>query len=510
MTLKLKDVEPYKKFYPKESELNSNPIGTFTSRVWQYHEHECLMVIKHWFEKNGKPTQNVPSSLIHDGLHVTRTTVGNTEPLPVAMLRTCEARVLKKTTLVVQLVEKSLKPTKKDIEWYWGAFSLAKLHGDDRPKYLLSRSGQLGKFKRLDGWVLKPHPNIPGAMKRDVEAEPFINQVLVSDHGNLHSYKMETLVTWFNKIQDPMFPLMDFDQFDRYVISFQDGYYHLKKNIFTPWTAENRADPPITNNFFDCPYPTDTDTPIIDKIITRQIDETETAKWFWCLVFGRPYYKVGELDNWQVAPYIKGDANTGKSTIGSIIVHAHPPGTLGVVASNFEKTFGLENLYNKRVVLFPDMSKRICDALNQDLFQSMITGEEIPIARKNKGCIPDFLWSLHLIMFSNHWPGYGDDSGSISRRCVTFLFETLIPETERDTEMGKKMLELELPKIMIKLNRIYLEFAHKYKGRSFWDVCPKQLVANQNNVRVQTNYLADFLVNESPSKFQEIPFGKFT
>ena len=214
LTLKLKEIEPYSAFYSDDDSM----IGKFTSRVWQYHERQCLFAIKDWFEIYGKKNNIVPVVLFHHGLHVTRSLEGSTTPLPVDMLRACEAFVLANTTMSIELVERPLQPTKEDIAWFWGPFSLSKLdHGDAHSKYLLCRAGQVGNLRRMHGWVLKPHPNVPGALQRDVEAEAFINQVLSKDYETLDTFKMDTLVTWFNKNQHPRFPLMEVDQFDRYI-----------------------------------------------------------------------------------------------------------------------------------------------------------------------------------------------------------------------------------------------------------------------------------------------------
>jgi hypothetical protein len=55
------------------------------------------------------------------------------------------------------------------------------------------------------------------------------------------------------------------------------------------------------------------------------------------IFIGRLVYPIGLHDNWQGMPFLKGDANAGKSTIIELII---PKGSYGVITATQEKKFG--------------------------------------------------------------------------------------------------------------------------------------------------------------------------
>jgi hypothetical protein len=61
------------------------------------------------------------------------------------------------------------------------------------------------------------------------------------------------------------------------------------------------------------------------------------------VLLGRLFYPVGKFDNWQVMPFLKGDANTGKSTVLNLIRSMFPAGSVGVITASQEAKFGLES-----------------------------------------------------------------------------------------------------------------------------------------------------------------------
>ena len=192
----------------KETVDDDKIIGTFTSRVWQFHERQCMFAIKDWFEKHGNATNNVPEALMQDGLHISRSVKGSTDHVPQQMLTKCEAFVFKNTDMRVKLVEKSLQPTPEDLEWFWGPYSESKVSGEKRSRHLLRRAGQVRSLRRMGGWVYSAHPNIPGAFIRDKEAEHFIYEVLSTDYGNLENLNMASLLSWFNMVNHIKFPYL--------------------------------------------------------------------------------------------------------------------------------------------------------------------------------------------------------------------------------------------------------------------------------------------------------------
>jgi hypothetical protein len=488
LTAKFKTIEPYDQFWC-EAELQKNSIGSFTARVWQYHERKCLFALRDFFTVFGEAAGHHPRVLIHDGLMVTR---GSTNTISAELLRDAERFVLGETGISIRLAEKSLTPRDEDYTRLWGPQSTNKLSGEERSRYLLRWEGQTNGYVRMDGWVMAPHPTIPGVFKRTEESHDFISRVLENDKSYRSNGKPVPLIEWFDTAREEKFPLMKTKDFDNNVVSFKDGFFSLKQLQFTPW--ENYTEkPPITDHFFEETFPTDLDTPMWDALLGHQLQDRDTKRTFEMLI-GRLLFPVDELDNWQVAPFVRGDADTGKGTIFQIVNKMFPAGSLGVITSNFEKTFGLECLMQKRAIVFPDMTENISQALRQDIFQSMITGEEISVARKHKTAIPDFKWPIQLMIFSNHFPDFTDDSGSISRRLVVFLFENLVKEADRDPKLKGKIVQHELARLLVKCATLYVE-SEVDRSKSFWEIAPQILKSSKTQLRQATNHLADFLEN---------------
>jgi phage/plasmid-associated DNA primase len=86
------------------------------------------------------------------------------------------------------------------------------------------------------------------------------------------------------------------------------------------------------------------------------------------VLIGRLFYPIGKHDNWQVMPFLKGDANTGKGTVCDLVKRMFSPGSVGVITATQEGTFGLEGLYRKRLVMIPDLPKKFSKLVNQLTF----------------------------------------------------------------------------------------------------------------------------------------------
>ena len=143
-----------------------------------------------------------------------------------------------------------------------------------------------------------------------------------------------------------------------------------------------------------------------------------------------------------------GDANTGKGTVCDLVKRMFSPGSVGVITATQEQQFGLESLCQKRLIMIPDLPKKFGKIINQSDFQSMVTGEGVSVARKNKTAISDQDWTVPMLRAGNYLPDYNDNSGSISRRLVVFLFSVLI--TARNTALKDTIIRDELVTLMIR------------------------------------------------------------
>jgi hypothetical protein len=128
-------------------------------------------------------------------------------------------------------------------------------------------------------------------------------------------------------------------------------------------------------------------------------------------------------------------------------------------------------------------------ALEQAEFQSMVSGEDVSIARKNDKAL-SMTWNVPGILAGNEVPGYRDNSGSVLRRLVTWNFGRQVQKA--DPHLDEK-LDAEIPAILCKCVRAYLEYAQKYNDQDIWNVLPEYFKTVQNQVAMLTNPLQHFL-----------------
>ena len=239
-------------------------------------------------------------------------------------------------------------------------------------------------------------------------------------------------------------------------------------------------------------------TPHFQKILDYQQLPKDVCKWMYILC-GRLLHDLHVMDNWQVLPFIKGVAGSGKSTILlEICQKFFAPEDVGTLSNNCERKFGLSALVDKLLYVAPEYGK---SGIEQSEFQMMISGENISIAKKFETAISR-QWKVPGIMAGNEHPGYQDHQGSIARRMILFLFNHHV--NNRDPKM-KDNLKEELPLLIIKMNRAYLDAVEKYGKYDLWKkgVLPQYFLETQGDMSEQINPLVNFL-NQCPL----LKFGK--
>ena len=112
------------------------------------------------------------------------------------------------------------------------------------------------------------------------------------------------------------------------------------------------------------------------------------------------------------------------------------------------------------------MSKNFHELIDQQQYQSIISGDHVSIAVKNKDPV-SIIWKASLMMSGNYLPGYLDVSGSISRRVFAFQFRNLILAEDRNTNMKELILEQELHSIFIRCIKMYRDACDKFRGQDF-------------------------------------------
>ena len=156
---------------------------------------------------------------------------------------------------------------------------------------------------------MKRHPLIPGVYRQFQEAGRFINSSLI-DNAFFAQKKpwIKPLMTWFETQDNKQFPIIYENDISTDHISFTNGVFCISTNSFTLW--EDVKTPPLTIHYYELPYNAELQkkpTPLWDNLVSHQM--TVTVGDIFEAMIGRLFSPLGS-DNWQVAAFLKGDADT--------------------------------------------------------------------------------------------------------------------------------------------------------------------------------------------------------
>jgi hypothetical protein len=295
---------------------------------------------------------------------------------------------------------------------------------------------------------------------------------------------------------------------NRHVWSFRNGLFIGKEwdgskytTRFYPYSSPefSSLDPTIVScKYFDQDFDDHTNiedwynipTPFLQSVFDYQNFSEDVARWMYVFA-GRMCFDVNEMDGWQVIGFLKGIAGSGKSTIiTKVIKKFYDNEDVKTLSNNIEKKFGLWSIHDGLMFISPEVKGDL--ALEQAEFQSMVSGEDVSIARKNEKALSK-TWNVPGILAGNEVPNWKDNSGSVQRRVLAWNFTKQV--LCADPHLDEK-LELELPCILQKCVMAYLDYARKYSDKDIWSVVPKYFKEVQKQISCVTNTLQHFLESE--------------
>ena len=234
-------------------------------------------------------------------------------------------------------------------------------------------------------------------------------------------------------------------------------------------------------NWYDIP------TPFFQSILDYQKFDSEVSKWMY-VMGGRLCFDVNDMDAWQIIPFLKGIARSGKSTlITKVFRRFYNADDVSTLSNNVEKKFGLSSIYNAFMFIAPEVKGDL--QLEQAEFQSIVSGEDVSIAVKHEKA-KSFEWKTPGVLGGNEIPDWKDNSGSVLRRILTWNFGKQVKNADPTLE---NKLDDELPIILQKCIRAYLEYAQKYADKDIWNVVPEYFKTVQKQVATVANTLENFL-----------------
>jgi hypothetical protein len=188
------------------------------------------------------------------------------------------------------------------------------------------------------------------------------------------------------------------------------------------------------------------------------------------------------LDDWQVAPYLVGAGETWKSVLLAALTALLRPGSVGNLAAK-----RMANLVGKELVVGRDLPEKLSAVIPQETLQSMVTGEDIQVARRN------VKWTAPTVFTSKHMPDYVSTGGNSSRRLVPFGFNT--PVAAPDYSPKARILREELPNIVARCMECYRRLRARIdaEGIPFWSAVPQHILEWNNSMSAATSTLHRFL-----------------
>ena len=234
------------------------------------------------------------------------------------------------------------------------------------------------------------------------------------------------------------------------------------------------------------------------------IDETSPTErtfpwsvqmWIYILI-GRLLHPIGEKDDWQIIPLIVGRAGTGKSLIANCVKKMFSKEDVGTLSSNSEKQFGIEPLENKLIWVITELKRNL--QLSAADFQSMVSGEDVSISKKNK-VASTVKWSAPGLLCGNERPGWIDSQGSIARRIAIFNFKRGVKPADVNPDLQNEVYS-ELAALILKCNLAYLHTCATFQGQGIWKILPSYFFNERRVLQIATDVMTRAI--EDTSRFE--------
>lgn len=299
---------------------------------------------------------------------------------------------------------------------------------------------------------------------------------------------------------------------DRHVFAFANGLYLAATDKFVPYASvsEHVGTDISACKFFDADFDDyagvddwmSIPTPNMDIILDHQEFSEDVKRWMFIFI-GRLIYNVNEIDGWQVVPYLKGQAGSGKSSIlVQVCGSLYDAADIGVLSNNVERKFGLSAFSEKLLFIAPEVKEDM--QLEQAEFQSIVSGESVQVNIKYKTA-QTVAWNVPGIMAGNEFPKWRDNSGSINRRVVLFAFDKRV--SKGDMELAKRLRD-EMPAIIKKANRGYLDAVARAGRADVWSCLPAYFAKLRKELAEDANPQMAF-IDETMRTGQHTPILRF-
>lgn len=166
-------------------------------------------------------------------------------------------------------------------------------------------------------------------------------------------------IEYLTNCQDHSFPVLNKN---RGVFAFRNACYVAPEDRLVYFDSEDRLPSSVVAcKFFDVEAPElsggidGIHTPLLDSIMDYQEFSPDVKRWMLILL-GRLLYDVNDKDGWQVIPFFKGQASSGKSTLVLKVAKAfYETIDVGCLSNNVERKFGISAFADKLLFVAPEI-----------------------------------------------------------------------------------------------------------------------------------------------------------
>lgn len=285
----------------------------------------------------------------------------------------------------------------------------------------------------------------------DAKLTPMLARVFDSVDCPYSSRKLKGAVeTMKDGLPDMAWPSMG-------LIGFANGVYDLKAASFRPHSPENflPSHNGITYGELVAGENLKQHAPSFNRWLTHaaggNVAKMDRIKAALFMVLANRY-------DWQMFLEVTGEGGSGKSVMANLCEFLVGKENVGCTSMEAMRgLFGLENVWDKRLILLPDQSQYIGDGA---LLKAITGGDEVLINRKNKAQFNAKVRAV-VIATNNEPMKMTERNGGISRRRVIFAFNNVVSEANKDTALGDK-IAAELPVI---IRHLLAQFADPEQAR---------------------------------------------
>lgn len=227
------------------------------------------------------------------------------------------------------------------------------------------------------------------------------------------------------------------------LIGFANGVYDLVLRTFRPHSP---ADGLLTHNEIEYSEPLagellEQGAPHFMKWLSYATD-SDTAKME--RIKAALFMVLANRYDWQLFLEVTGEGGSGKSVMAALCELLVGQENVGSSSMKLlESSFGLENVWDKRLILLPDQPSYVGDG---HVLKAITGGDKVSVNPKGKAIFSTRIPAV-LLATNNVPMVFNERNGGIARRRVIFHFGRVVASADRDGALGDK-IAAELPVII--------------------------------------------------------------